>query len=663
LPAPHRCQALAQEAAPKPIQRVEITGSNIRRSEAETASSVITVNRADIEKSGKSTVAELLQTLAVDNQGSVPTTFGNGFAAGASGISLRGLGAASTLVLLNGRRMAPYGLADDGQKQFSDLNVIPTDAVDRIEVLKDGASAIYGSDAIAGVVNIILRRDYVGNTLRFSRGGTEEWDGKRTTIAFTKGVGNLDTDRYNILFSIEYKKFDEIWYRDRSDRDYIGRIDLRPWGYSANEALGGTGAIVPGSGTGRQRHQRQRAQPPGHVQLLQPRRPGWRGLHPHLPGRGLLELHQPPAGRSGRRLPDRRHPGLQPDRAEAGKPEHLPARHLAVTPDIQVYSELNYYVSQTDSSTTPSSVSASVGYPGGPVNNGIVQLGAAIRTTPTSAPRRAALPGGRRRPARLQHRLQLHPLDRRRQGQQFRLGLGHRPAVLAQPREQHPDRLPAARRHLRPARPERGQRRRRNGQQSGLCGPAARHGVAHRRERRPELAGHVCGPVADHPQHGQQQDRPVGLQGLARVRQHSLSDRSPRPGAWAARRATNSPSCSQPPAPSAATSSAWATRPTPASATCSPCTPKRWRRCPTTSSSRRRCAGTTLPTSATPGRRSRPEVDAGALLRPARHLRAGFRAPSPAENGVGGLAAFSTASDPVRCAWACRAPAIPPPSP
>ncbi|HWJ96340.1 MAG TPA: TonB-dependent receptor plug domain-containing protein, partial [Telluria sp.] len=146
-------QVQAQEASPRPVARVEITGSNIRRAEAETASSVITVNRADIERSGKSTVAELLQTLAVDNQGSVPVSFGAGFAAGASGISLRGLGAASTLVLMNGRRMAPYGLADDGQKQFSDLNVIPADAVDRIEILKDGASSIYGSDAIAGVVN------------------------------------------------------------------------------------------------------------------------------------------------------------------------------------------------------------------------------------------------------------------------------------------------------------------------------------------------------------------------------------------------------------------------------------------------------------------------------------------------------------------------------
>ena len=136
--------ALAQDApAAAPIARVEITGSNIRRAEAETASPVQTLNAADIEKSGKSSVAELLQTLAVDNQGSVPTTFGGGFASGASGISLRGLGTSSTLVLLNGRRVAPYGLADDGQKVFADLNIIPLEAVERVEILKDGASAIY----------------------------------------------------------------------------------------------------------------------------------------------------------------------------------------------------------------------------------------------------------------------------------------------------------------------------------------------------------------------------------------------------------------------------------------------------------------------------------------------------------------------------------------
>jgi iron complex outermembrane receptor protein len=366
--------AQAQEAAPKPVARVEVTGSNIRRSEAETASSVITVNRADIERSGKSTVAELLQTLAVDNQGSVPTSFGNGFAAGASGISLRGLGAASTLVLLNGRRMAPYGLADDGQKQFSDLNVIPTDAVDRIEVLKDGASAIYGSDAIAGVVNIILRKDYVGNTVRFQQGVTEEWDGQQTNAAFTKGVGSLDTDRYNFLFSIEYKRFSDIWYRDRSDRDYIGRIDLRPWGYSAAEALGGTGAIVPGSGGAGSAIN-------GNVRPV--------GSTADFVNRGSLI---PAAACSNFTNHPQGDPGggclidgtLQYNQVEP-KQENLSffARGtLQVTPEIQAYSELNYYTSQSDSSTTPSGVSASVGYPGGPVNNSVVALGAAHPDNP-----------------------------------------------------------------------------------------------------------------------------------------------------------------------------------------------------------------------------------------------------------------------------------------
>jgi iron complex outermembrane receptor protein len=103
---------------------VEITGSNIRRAQAETASPVQTLNAADIEKSGKSSVAELLQTLAVDNQGSVPTTFGNGCRRRLRHLAA-GLGTASTLVLLNGRRVAPYGLADDGQKVFADLNIIP----------------------------------------------------------------------------------------------------------------------------------------------------------------------------------------------------------------------------------------------------------------------------------------------------------------------------------------------------------------------------------------------------------------------------------------------------------------------------------------------------------------------------------------------------------
>ncbi|WP_296946617.1 TonB-dependent receptor [uncultured Massilia sp.] len=374
LPAPAHAQQ-APEPGARPVQRVEITGSNIRRSEAETASSVITVNRADIERSGKNTVAELLQTLAVDNQGSVPTTFGNGFAAGASGISLRGLGAASTLVLLNGRRIAPYGLADDGQKQFADLNVIPTDAVDRIEVLKDGASAIYGSDAIAGVVNVILRRDYVGNTVRASRGVGKEWDGKRTNAAFTKGVGSLDQDRYNVLFSLEYKKFDEIWYRDRGNRDWIGRVDLRRWGYSANEALGGTGAIVPGSGAAGSAINSNVRNPADIANYYNRGNLAGPGFTRTFPGAACGNFTSHPQGDPGGGcLIDAT---LQYNQIEP-KQENISLFTRGTwqaTPDLQAYSEFNYYTSQTDSSTTPSGISGSVGYPGGPVNNAVVQFG------------------------------------------------------------------------------------------------------------------------------------------------------------------------------------------------------------------------------------------------------------------------------------------------
>ncbi|MFT5960629.1 MAG: iron complex outermembrane receptor protein, partial [Burkholderiaceae bacterium] len=235
--------ALAQEAAA--TQRVEVTGSNIRRAQAETASAVQILSRTDIEKSGKASVAELLQSLAVDNQGSVPTTFGNGFAAGASGISLRGLGTASTLVLVNGRRVAPYGLADDGQKVFADLNLIPLEAVERVEILKDGASAIYGSDAIAGVVNVILRKDYKGTTAKISYGQTASYgDGKDVRATITHGFGDIDTDKYNVLLNFEYGNKGDAYYRDRSDRRQVGKSDLRGYGFSAQENLSGAGAII-----------------------------------------------------------------------------------------------------------------------------------------------------------------------------------------------------------------------------------------------------------------------------------------------------------------------------------------------------------------------------------------------------------------------------------
>jgi iron complex outermembrane receptor protein len=371
LPAQVQAQ---QAAAQAPVARVEITGSNIRRAQAETASSVITVSRTDIEKTGKTTVAELLQTMAVDNAGSVPASFGNGFAAGATGISLRGLGASATLVLVNGRRMAPYGLADDGQKQFSDLSVIPADAVDRIEILKDGASSIYGSDAIAGVVNVILRKDYTGTNVRFQDGITKYWDGEQTNAAITHGFGDLDSDHFNAIVALEYKRNEQIFNRDHSGRDWIGRNDLRNYGYSANQALGGTGAILGTNSAGSAINGNVRN--PATSVYYNRGNPAGVGFTNFNPGAACANFTNHPQGDpNGGCLIDgpQRYSQILPSQESL----NLYARGtLQLNQNLQAYSEFLYYSSSTDAQTTPSTVSANEGYPGGPVSNAAVALGA-----------------------------------------------------------------------------------------------------------------------------------------------------------------------------------------------------------------------------------------------------------------------------------------------
>ncbi len=138
-----------QQSQEQKLERVTITGSNIRRTDTETVAPVEIITREEIEKSGRATVADVLRTVPSATGGSFNEAFSNSFAPGAAGISLRGLGQKTTLVLINGRRVAGYGFAQNLQDTFVDLNSIPTSAVERIEILKDGASAIYGSDAIA----------------------------------------------------------------------------------------------------------------------------------------------------------------------------------------------------------------------------------------------------------------------------------------------------------------------------------------------------------------------------------------------------------------------------------------------------------------------------------------------------------------------------------
>lgn len=213
-------------AQPQELQRVEVTGSNIKRINAETVAPVEVITREQLQRSGQSTLADALRSLPANTGGSFGESFSNSFAPGAAGISLRGLGQKTTLVLLNGRRVTGYGFAQNLQDTFVDLNSIPASAVERVEILKDGASAIYGSDAIAGVVNIILRRDYKGFEASVGAGHTQ--GGGEKSFNLIGGFGDLASDRYNVFGVLDYFKRDFLAAADtkfgasRDFRSYAG---------------------------------------------------------------------------------------------------------------------------------------------------------------------------------------------------------------------------------------------------------------------------------------------------------------------------------------------------------------------------------------------------------------------------------------------------------
>jgi len=225
----HGGAALAQQTTQE-LERVTVTGSNIRRTDAETPSPVQVITAADLKASGYTSTQDVLHNLTANGQGTLSQGFGGAFAEGASGISLRGLTVGATLILIDGKRMAPYPIGDDGQRSFVDISNIPFDAIERIEVLKDGASAIYGSDAIAGVVNVILKKKFVGGTINADVGTSNHNDGQTHSVSGIWGFGDLDKDGHNFFISGEIRKQRMIRYSDRdmSSRDFTssGGYDL-----------------------------------------------------------------------------------------------------------------------------------------------------------------------------------------------------------------------------------------------------------------------------------------------------------------------------------------------------------------------------------------------------------------------------------------------------
>ncbi len=162
------------------LEKLVVTGSYIPMTETAaeaTVAPVVRIDRLAIEQSGFTNTAEFLQKITSSNGGSVPiSNNATGFTPAASSVSLRGLGPEATLVLINGRRVAPYPKGTGGTTAFVDLNSIPLSAIETIEVLKDGASALYGADAVAGVVNIKLRRSMSGTEGFVSYGNTTTAD-------------------------------------------------------------------------------------------------------------------------------------------------------------------------------------------------------------------------------------------------------------------------------------------------------------------------------------------------------------------------------------------------------------------------------------------------------------------------------------------------------
>lgn len=197
--------AVAQEASGTTnLDRISVTGSRIKSTDVETSQPVLSLTRADIEKQGVTSVADILQRISA-NGAALNRTFNNG-GDGSAGISLRNLGSQRTLVLVNGRRWTT-GL--DGSV---DLNTIPVAMVERIDVLKDGASTIYGSDAIAGVVNIVTKQNFDGAEANVYKGQYSAGDGEREAYDFTIGT---TTDRASLILGASYVNEREVMAGDR----------------------------------------------------------------------------------------------------------------------------------------------------------------------------------------------------------------------------------------------------------------------------------------------------------------------------------------------------------------------------------------------------------------------------------------------------------------
>lgn len=241
------------QAVPQELQRVEITGSSIKRVESEGALPVQVLNREEIARSGAVNTEQLLQSIsAISSLGGVSLTTGAGSSTyGRATVSLRGLEDGRTLILINGRRVAAFA---GGGGAAVNVNAIPLAAVERVEILKDGASAVYGSDAIAGVVNFILTKGFTGIELSGTTGmPTRSGGGQKNQGSIVIGFGDLTKDSYNFTLSATLESEKQLFAKDR---DFARTGNVSPYIVAGATGLGNieggidpvTGVRAPGFG-------------------------------------------------------------------------------------------------------------------------------------------------------------------------------------------------------------------------------------------------------------------------------------------------------------------------------------------------------------------------------------------------------------------------------
>ncbi len=215
---PALAQTDDQDDSEEVIDEIITTGTILKRADTE-ALPVSIMDSEEMEIRGLNTISDVALRLPQNNAGTIVNNWNVGFnfATGATAPALRGLTVQSTLSVADGLRMAPYPLADDGQRNFVDLNTIPNAIVDRVEVLRDGASSTYGADAIAGVVNVITKKEIQGLHIGLSTGFAQDSGGEEQRFDISWGTGDLGNDGYNFYIAAEVMGEEKLNRSDRQD--------------------------------------------------------------------------------------------------------------------------------------------------------------------------------------------------------------------------------------------------------------------------------------------------------------------------------------------------------------------------------------------------------------------------------------------------------------